>query len=152
MRLFLAADDEPTAIRRDAAVEDMHQRRLAGAVVTDDADALTETERKIGAVQSPDGAVGFFDTDEIDERSARVLHDLVCLLRGRSSTDLLHIRLDRGNGVGLCVFVAGDAALRNIRQFFLEIVLGEGKIGHHQIVGNGLVAIENLLRDPECER
>ncbi len=78
MRLFLAADDEPTAIRRDAAVEDMHQRRLAGAVVTDDADALAGAKREIGAVQSPDGAVGFFDTDEIDE-SARVLHGLVCL-------------------------------------------------------------------------
>src|SRR3984957_2054744 len=49
MRLFLAADHEPAAIRRDAAVEDMHQRRLAGAVVTDAAAALTETERTIGA-------------------------------------------------------------------------------------------------------
>ena len=32
---------ERAAIRRDAAVEDMHQRRLAGAIVTDDAHALT---------------------------------------------------------------------------------------------------------------
>ena len=40
MRLFLAADDQPTAIRRDAAVEDVHQRRFAGAVVTDDAYAF----------------------------------------------------------------------------------------------------------------
>ena len=50
----------------------MHQRRFAGAVVTDDADALAGDEREIGAVQSPDGAVGFFDADEIDESSARV--------------------------------------------------------------------------------
>ena len=83
MRLFLAADDQPTAIRRDAAVEDVHQRRFAGAVVTDDAYAFAGAQGKIGAVQGPDGAVGFFDTDEIDE-SARV-HGLVCLPRGRSS-------------------------------------------------------------------
>jgi hypothetical protein len=73
MRLFLAADDEPTAIRRDAAVEDMHQRRFAGAIVTNDAYAFAGAQREIGAVQGPDSAVGFFDTDEIDE-SARVLH------------------------------------------------------------------------------
>ena len=73
MRLFVAADDQPTAIRLDAPVEDMHQRRLAGAVVTDDADTFAGAKRKIGAVQGPDGAVGFFDTNEIDE-SARVLH------------------------------------------------------------------------------
>src|ERR1700722_5399467 len=83
MRLFLAADDQPTAIRRDAAVEDVHQRRFAGAIVANDAYALAGLKRKIGAVQSPDGAVGFFDTGKIDE-SARV-HGLVCLLRGRSS-------------------------------------------------------------------
>ncbi len=88
VRLFLAVDDEFAAIRRDAAVEDMHQRRLAGAVVADDADALAGDKRKIGAVQSPDGAVGFFDADEIDERSARVRHGLVCLLRGRLSVGL----------------------------------------------------------------
>ena len=73
MRLFLATDDEPTAIRRDAAVEDMHQRRFAGAIVTNDAYAFAGAQREIGAVQGPDSAVGFFDTDEIDE-SARVLH------------------------------------------------------------------------------
>jgi len=73
MRLFLAADDQPTAIRRDAAVEDMHQRRFAGAIVTDDANAFAGAKREIGAVQGSDGAVGFFDTDEIDE-SARVHH------------------------------------------------------------------------------
>ena len=65
---------------------------------------------------------------------------------------LLHIRLDRGDGVGLGVFVAGDAAHRNIRQLLLEVVLGEGEIGHDQIVRNGFVAVENLLRDPEGER
>ena len=43
----------------DAAVQDMHQRRLAGAVVADDADAFAFSDRKIDAVQSPDGAVGF---------------------------------------------------------------------------------------------
>src|ERR1700743_3744156 len=60
----------------------MHQRRLAGAIVTDDADALAGGQRKIGAVQSPDGAVGFFDPGEIDEISARVPHGLACAARG----------------------------------------------------------------------
>src|ERR1700677_3858254 len=73
MRLFLAADDQPTPIRGDAAVEHMHEGRLAGAIVTNDANAFAGAKREIGAVQGPDGAVGFFYTDEIDD-SARVLH------------------------------------------------------------------------------
>ena len=50
----------------------MHERRLSRPVVTDDADALAGEKQKIGAIQSPDGAIGFFDPDEIDERNARV--------------------------------------------------------------------------------
>jgi hypothetical protein len=40
MRLILAIDDKFAAIWRNAAIEDMHERRLAGAIVTDDANAL----------------------------------------------------------------------------------------------------------------
>jgi hypothetical protein len=84
VRLLLAVRHDSTTIRGDAAVEDMHEGRLAGAVVADDAHALTGEKRKIGAVQSPDGAVGFFHADQVDKRSARVFHRLVSLLRGRS--------------------------------------------------------------------
>ena len=77
-------DDQPTAIRNDAAVQDVHKRRLAGAVMAEDADALALSDREINAVQSPNGAIGFFDFYEVDKRSARVLHRLVSLLRGRS--------------------------------------------------------------------
>src|SRR5215468_5219476 len=66
--------------------------------------------------------------------------------------NLLHVGLDRRDGVGLRVFVARDAALLDVRQGRLEIVLGEGKIGHEQVVRYVLVAIEDLLRDPEGER
>jgi hypothetical protein len=45
----------------------MHQRRLARAVVADDADALAGRKKKIGAVQSPDGAIGLLNADEIDK-------------------------------------------------------------------------------------
>jgi hypothetical protein len=45
-----------------------------------------------------------------------VLHGLVCSLRGRlSGSGLLHIRLNRRDSVRLGIFVAGDAALWNIR-------------------------------------
>ena len=70
--LFLPGDDQPTAIRNDAAVQDVHKRRLAGAVMADDADALALSDREINAVQSPNGAIGFFDSYEVDKRSARV--------------------------------------------------------------------------------
>src|ERR1700722_1113298 len=40
MRLILAVDDKFAAIRRAAAIEDMHERRFAGAIMTDDADTL----------------------------------------------------------------------------------------------------------------
>ena len=79
MRLFLAADDQPTPIRGDAAVKDMHQRRFAGAIVTDNAYALASTEREISAVQGPNGAVGFFDADEIDDlRACSACHPVLC--------------------------------------------------------------------------
>ena len=54
------------------------------------------------------------------------------------------------DGVRLAIFVAGDAPLSNIRQFLLEVVLGESQIGHKQIMRD-LLAVQNLLRDPEGE-
>src|SRR6185437_16570881 len=65
--------------------------------------------------------------------------------------ELLRVGLDRGDRVGLRVFVAGDAALRNVRQFLLEIVLREGKVRYDHVVGD-LLAVEDLLRHPEGER
>ena len=55
----------------------MHERRLSRAVVTDDADALAREKQKIGAIQSPDGAIGFFDPNKIDEGRARISHCFV---------------------------------------------------------------------------
>src|SRR5579872_3585435 len=76
----------------------------------------------------------------------------VCwLARAFASVGLLHIRLDRGDGVGLGVFVAGDAALRNVRQFLLEVILGEGEVRHDHVMRD-LLAVEDLLRHPEGER
>src|SRR5262245_44047704 len=66
--------------------------------------------------------------------------------------NLLHVGLDRRDGGGLRVFVASDAALLDGRQGRLEIVLREGEIGHEQVVRHILVAVEDLLRDPEGER
>ena len=72
--LLLARDDEPSAIRRSAAGQDMHQGRLAGAVMADDADAFACTDREIDAVQSADSAEGFLDAVEVDERRAAARH------------------------------------------------------------------------------
>src|ERR1700679_2709544 len=76
----------------------------------------------------------------------------VYVLRGRVSRCLLDVRLDGRDGVGLRVLVAGDAAFRHIRQFLLEVVLGEREIGNDKIMRDVLVAVENLLGDPEGER
>src|SRR5215468_5000939 len=64
----------------------------------------------------------------------------------------LHVGFDRRDGVVLRVFVAGDAALLDVRQGRLEIILREGEIGHQQVVRHVLVAVEDLLGDPESER
>src|SRR5262245_2709456 len=52
----------------------MHERRLAGAVMADDADALAFSHREIDAVQSPDGAIGFFDAVQRDKMVGRFRH------------------------------------------------------------------------------
>src|SRR5689334_24441966 len=51
-----------------------------------------------------------------------------------SAQSLLHVCRDRLLGIILGVFVAGDAALLDIGQRCLEIVLGEGEIGHEEVV------------------
>ena len=87
--LFVAGDDKPAAIRSDAAVQDMHEGRFASAVMADDADALAFSHSEIDAVQSPDGAVRFFDAAEIDDlRACSACHPVLCgtsSLSGRSS-------------------------------------------------------------------
>src|SRR5258707_10835033 len=67
------------------------------------------------------------------------------------SAQSLHVGLDRRFSVGLRVFVAGNAAGLDVRQCRLEIVLREREIGHQQVVRDVLVAVEDLLRDPEGE-
>src|SRR4051794_5603348 len=56
---------------------------------------------------------------------------------------LLHIGGDRLLGVFLAIFVAGDTALLDGRQRGLEVFLGEGEIGHKEIVRDVLVAVED---------
>ncbi len=73
---LFAADHEAAMVGRDGPVQDMHQGRLASAVVADDPDAFARRDRKIDAVQSPDGAIGFFDAGEVDEKAAVARHGL----------------------------------------------------------------------------
>ena len=83
---LFAADHEAAVVGRDGPVQDMHQRRLAGAVVADDADAFPRRDTKIDAVQSPDGAVGFFDAFEVDEKTVAARHSLSVLQRATISS------------------------------------------------------------------
>src|SRR5262249_47689862 len=69
-----------------------------------------------------------------------------------ASLSLLHVGLDRLDRVLLRVLRAGDATRRNVRQGRFEGILGEGEIGHQQVVRNVLVAVEDLLGDPEGKR
>src|SRR5271165_1549245 len=62
---------------------------------------------------------------------------------------LLHVRLDGGDPVGLGVFLVGDAAFLNRRQYCVESILGDLEIGHPEVVRDVLVAVQDLLSDPE---
>ena len=54
--LFGAADDDAAGVGRDAADQHMHERRLAGAVVADDPDALARGDVEADAVKGAHGA------------------------------------------------------------------------------------------------
>ena len=63
----LAADEDLAAGRLDHAGEDLDQRRLAGAVVADQADDLAAVDMKIDAAERIDAAVGFRDVAKLDQ-------------------------------------------------------------------------------------
>jgi len=70
-------------------------------------------------------------TTRAAEFSAAPLPSTRKLRRGEGVVrSLLHIRLDGGDSVVLRVFVRGDATLFDRRQDLLEVVLGEGEVGH----------------------
>ena len=115
IRALFAGDHEPAAIRNDAAVQDVHQGRFARAIVSDDPDAFAgakENRRRPGLGRRR----RIFRYRRNRPERPRPPSDYLTGAPVRP----LHIRLDRGNGVGLRVFVAGDAALRNVGQFLLK--------------------------------
>ncbi len=57
------------AVGRDAAGQHMHQRRFAGAVVADEADAFARGDVEADAVERADGAERLFDAVQVDETS-----------------------------------------------------------------------------------
>ena len=65
--LGLAADRDRAAVGRGDAGEHVHQRRLAGAVVADEADALAGRDREVDAVERPDGAEMLLDAVQRDD-------------------------------------------------------------------------------------
>ena len=75
----LAAHDDLAAGRRDHAGEDLDQRRLAGAVVADQADDLADVDVQADAAERVDVAVGLRDVAELDQ----VLGHSACLPAGR---------------------------------------------------------------------
>ena len=50
----------------------MHQRRFAGAVVADEADAFAGADMKVDAVERTDGAEMFFDAVQSDDVGIRL--------------------------------------------------------------------------------
>ena len=71
----------------------------------------------------------------------------VCIALARRL--FLYVRLDRLLGFFLRVFMAGNAAYWNAGKRSLKIILSKGQIRHQQIVWYILVAVQNLLCDPE---
>ena len=68
--LLLAGDRRAARVRRHAAVQDMHQCRLAGAVVADDADAFALRQTKNRRRPEPGRRRRIFRRREVDESSA----------------------------------------------------------------------------------
>ena len=66
-RYRLAADEDFAAGRLHDAGEDLDQRRLAGAVVADEADHLAVIDAEIDAAERIDAAVGFGDVAQLDQ-------------------------------------------------------------------------------------
>ncbi len=69
---LLAEQHEAAAIGDRGSRQHMHQGRFAGAVVSDQADALAPRRRQIDAVERADGAELLFDAVEPDDDLVRV--------------------------------------------------------------------------------
>jgi hypothetical protein len=135
----------------------VHESRFARAVVADEPNTFSAVDDEIDTVERTDGAEMFFDAvQSYDNCACLRLHqpclagvnDEGCLRRAQS---LLHVRGYRLDCVVLCVLVAGDTARLDGRQNGFKVVLGEGEIRHEQIVRRILLAVEDLLGDPEGE-
>ena len=72
--LLAAVDGDPAAVGAKRAGEDVHQRRLAGAVVADEPDAFAGVDREIDAVERADGAEMLFDAVQPDDVRACLGH------------------------------------------------------------------------------
>ena len=64
---LLAADEDVAAGRLDHAGEDLDQRRLAGAVVADQADHLAAVDMQVDAAEREDAPVGLGHFAEFDQ-------------------------------------------------------------------------------------
>ena len=62
------------AIGRAGAGQHMHQRRLAGAVMADQADAFAGRDDEIDAIERTDGAEMLFDAVQLDDWSPAFSH------------------------------------------------------------------------------
>ena len=67
----LAVEDERALARRVEAGENLHQRRLAGAIVADDAQDLAGIDVEIHIAQRGDGAEIFVDAAGLETRDLR---------------------------------------------------------------------------------
>ena len=62
------------AVGRARAGKHMHERRLAGAVMADQSDALAAPDGEIDAVERADGAELHFDAFQVDDGGASLRH------------------------------------------------------------------------------
>src|SRR5206468_2016465 len=127
--------------RSNDAAEDLHQRRLAGAVLADKAHDLPRRDRKIDRVERPDARVALGNARHDEERVGHAgnlsgsLSDCKCKQAGWEIAGLLV----RG-------LLAADARLQ-FRLERVDVVLRDDLAGYDdQAVGRnaGLVALEIL--------
>ena len=61
-------DADDAGVGRDDAAQHLHQRRLAGAVLADQADDLAGADRQAHVVQRQDARIALPDADQLEER------------------------------------------------------------------------------------
>ena len=67
-----SVDQDLAAVRLLRAGEDLHQRRLAGPVVAEDAEHLAGMDVEVDGTEGRDGAVGLGDPANLDARGPPV--------------------------------------------------------------------------------